>query len=519
MKKSKVLILLLFYFVFQYSFGQSKRIELQSAGSLEGTVYMGQPVRKLTRNVVFKHSGFKLYCELAYQYELKNEMEAFTNVKIIKSNDEKLFGDYMLYNGDTKLCKVSGTKVTLINKNVTLTTTQLDYNLETDLSAYYNKGKVIDNENNLDSQIGIFNKKDNLFTFYKNVVFTDGKYTIYTDTLEYNTNTKIMKFRGASKIVGPDGDMDAELGEYNSVTKLASFNGRTRIVYTDFILFADKVKFSQNSKAGYASGKVEIVSKKDSVTIYGEEAVYNGGTLTTTKVFPFALMRSISSRDTMYISADTLYAINDTVKANKNRKMFAYHKTKVFNKSFQAICDSLMYDLNDSTIKFYKDPVLWTGKNQMRGDTIIVKSKNKKIDRILFIDKAFTISKDTLDNFNQVKGKKMTAFFQKSKINNIEVKGGAETIYYALSGDTAVSGLNHVVSENLTVRFKNQKLKTIAFYKKPKAEFVPPHEINDNIIRLSGFKWREKERPNIEKVAGIYYQFIKLSNKKAKNKK
>jgi hypothetical protein len=308
--------------------------------------------------------------------------------------------------------------------------------------------------------------------------------------------------------------MDARFGEYNSMTKQSNFYGRTRIIYSDYVLYADKVRYNQFQQLGYAHGNVEIFSAKDSITFYGDEAVYKGGAISTTKIYPSALMQIVSKGDSLFVSADTLYAINDTVSEIKNKKLLAYHHTKVFNRQFQAICDSLVNDILDSTIYFFKDPVLWNEKNQMRGDTVVAVSKNKKIERIHFNRKAFSISEDTLLNYNQVRGKRMTAYFENNEIKNIFVKDDAETIYFALIGDTAVSGLNHVLAKDMNVKFENKKLKTISFYVKPKAEFVPEHEINDNIIRLAGFKWRISERPDLQKTIGKYYQNIILKNKK-----
>ncbi|MFN0049122.1 MAG: OstA-like protein [Cytophagales bacterium] len=496
-----LLLLLNSYFLL----AQSKQVELIRANSLEGTVRMGLPTRVLKGNVVFQHAGAKMYCDSSYQFQNRNDLEAFDHIKVIKSDSQKLFGDHMTYYGDQKLAKVSGSRVVLINNSLTLYTTILDYNLGTDIANYSNKGTVIDKENKLDSQFGTFYKHQNLFVFIKNVVFTDKKHTIYTDTLEYNTTTKIVKFKGPTQIVGSDGTMNSLSGQYNSITKKSKFIGRTHINYDIYILYADEVDYDQFKHFGTAKGNVEVFSSKDSVTIFGNEAKYSSGSKTNTKVYPEALMRSISAGDTLYLSSDTLYAVNDTISKTKQKKMFAYHQVKVFNKTYQAICDSLIYDAIDTSITFFKDPVLWSGKNQMRGDTIKVFSKSKKVDKVLLRTKAFSISVDTLANFNQVRGKNMTAFFETNKLKKIDVKANAETNYFALSGDTLLSGMNHVESEDLTVRFENQKLKQIAFYKKPKAKFIPPHELKDEALRLRGFKWRVKEKPDIKMVLGKYY--------------
>lgn len=498
-------------------FSQVKKVELIRANSLEGTVYMGQPIRKLKGNVVFQHAGAKMYCDSSYQYELRNDLEAFDHIRIVKSDSQSLTGDRMVYYGDQRLAKITGRKVVLINKTLNLTTTILDYNLETDIANYYNQGTVVDKENKLVSQIGTYYKHQNLFVFIKNVVFTDQKYTIYTDTMEYNTLTKIVKFRGPTRIIGPDGDMNADEGEYNSVTKESAFKGRTKINYGVYLLVADKVRYDQRLQKGIAIGNVEIFSKKDSVTIYGQQAHYSGGQTTRTKVFPQALMQMVNGGDTLFLTGDTLFALRDTVA--KIQRMHCYYKVKVFNKNMQAICDSLVNDVQDSTITFFRDPVLWNQKNQMRGDTVIVYSKNKKIDRISLRTKAFSISVDTLENFNQAKGKYIWAIFENNQIKYVNVKTDAESIYFALAGDSAVTGLNYITSDSISVRFKDKKVKNIGFYKKPTAKLIPEHEITDNDLRLGGFKWRIKERPDLPTVLGSYLTKILNDNRKKSHNK
>jgi lipopolysaccharide export system protein LptA len=499
---------------FIFAQAQDKEVKIMpTTKSLEYGTYMNQQIRKLVGNVWLRHRGTDMYSDSTYQYVLKNELEAFNHIRIVKSDSQKISGDHMNYFGDIRLAKITGTNVVLNNKSLSLYTTVLDYDMEKDEARYYNKGKVIDKENVLISDMGTFYNKQDLFVFIQNVVFTDKKYTIYTDTLEYYTETKIVKFRGATTIIGPDGAMKSNSGEYDSEKKKSKFKGRTVVNMQDFTLSADDLLYDQITKAGIASGNVELYSKKDSITIFGDYGNYwaNGG---KTKVYPQALMQSVSNkgRDTLFLSADTLLAINDTVK--KEKKMFAYHRVKIFDKTMQAICDSMVNNMIDSTITLFKDPVLWSTKNQMRGDTIKIISKDKRMDRILLRLKAFVISQDTMDNFNQVKGKNMVAKFDTNKIRKIDVKEMSECIYYAVEKDSVTTGLNALESEDMQVIFEKSKVKTIKYFKKPKGKLIPIHELKPEDERLKGFKWRLKDRPTKEVVLGKYY--IKLNQSKKK---
>jgi lipopolysaccharide export system protein LptA len=56
------------------------------------------------------------------------------------------------------------------------------------------------------------------------VVLINPDYVMNCDTLEYNTQTKISKFKGPTTIKGEDTDIYAENGWYNTDTDIAEFN-------------------------------------------------------------------------------------------------------------------------------------------------------------------------------------------------------------------------------------------------------------------------------------------------------
>jgi hypothetical protein len=117
------------------------------------------------------------------------------------------------------------------------------------------------------------------------------------------------------------------------------------------------------------------------------------------------------------------------------------------------------------------------------------------------------VSQDTLQNYNQIKGKKMTAYFNAKNIDHVVVMGNGETIYYALeekkqkAKDSTISitrntmGLNKIICSNMKINFKSGKVNNISFYISPEASFIPPHEVVDNDKTLKGFRWRGEARP------------------------
>jgi lipopolysaccharide assembly outer membrane protein LptD (OstA) len=89
----------------------------------------GSENRRVVGNVVFRHKGTMMYCNLAVQNVLSNALEAYGNVRMVQGDSITTTGDTLLYYGNTRTAKVSGRTVTLKDKKRTLTTNQLDYDM------------------------------------------------------------------------------------------------------------------------------------------------------------------------------------------------------------------------------------------------------------------------------------------------------------------------------------------------------------------------------------------------------
>jgi hypothetical protein len=115
-------------------------------------------------------------------------------------------------------------------------------------------------------------------------------------------------------------------------------------------------------------------------------------------------------------------------------------------------------------------------------------------------ENSFVISQDTIKNFNQVKGRKMVAWFEQGKLEQIDVSGNSESIYFALEADTLLVGMNKIIGSDLKIKFDSNEVKDIYVYVKPQADFIPPHEITKEKKFLENFSWRISERPSLEQV-------------------
>ncbi len=467
-------------------------VELVQAGALEGTTFRGLEVRKLTQNVILKNGNVMLYCDTAYQFVANQNVEAYGHVKVVENGNFEVTGKKMVFVKATNVAVVTGDVVLTTKDGSRLTTPMMDYDFKNKVMHYYGGGEINDKGSVLKSQFGHYDINSKIMTFKKDVKIKGQDFESESDTLRYDTQSKIAYFLSPTKIKSKDGNLITEKGEYNTATKKSKFTGRTSILKDDFSVSANQLDYDEVSGYGYAVGNVKIISLKDSVEVIGEEAEYKGRSYL--RVNNNAILKLLVSGDTMFIRADTLLSIDDTIKNIKILR--AFNHAKILKSDFSAICDSLVYNRVDSLIYFYKDPVLWSNKSQLTADSIRVTMRQNKIDKLFMNQNSFIISEDSARNLNQVKGKNMIAQFANSKISKVDIDGNGESIYFAMDKDSIFVGVNKISCSKMVVRFgdKNQP-KTFTFVKKPEAQFIPPKQLSDMDKKLKGFKWRIIEMP------------------------
>lgn len=172
----------------------------------------------------------------------------------------------------------------------------------------------------------------------------------------------------------------------------------------------------------------------------------------------------------------------------------------------QGVSDSMAYMMQDSMIFFYHNPILWSEGNQIVADTIFMEMKNGKMDKLNMRNKAFTINQDTVKNFNQIKGRNMTAYLKNDKMDKILVEGNGESIYFAVDDETLeLIGLNKILCSSMRIQFLNGEMNDITFYKDPEGRFIPPHEIAEPETRLKDFNWQIDKKPSLRDVLGKHF--------------
>lgn len=455
--------------------------------------------QKLTGNVVFTQNQTTIYCDSAYLYKEQNSVEAFGRVRITEGDSVTVTSRRLEYDGNTKKARLRDNVVFVKLGTATLYTDQLDYDRPANMAYYYDGGKLVDSINTLTSVRGYYDVNSNMASFKRDVHVENPDYTMTSDSLQYNSRTKVVYFRTPTTAVDKEGrTFIYEGGEYDTRTKQSDFTEGIA-ESPSYQLKGNDWRLDRVRQLYQVRGDVEMISKEENLIIYSQAVDYYKDA-EITKVFNNAWVAKVTDDlDTLFITADTLVSIDSEIPENK--RLLAYHNVKIYKKDMQGVADSLAYITADSIIHFYRDPVLWNTGNQMTADSVSMLIENNTISKIFLVRNAFVVSQDTLGNFNQIKGRDMTAEFKDGNIQQVIVRGNGESLYFVFDeDDLTFTGINRIICSNILIRFREGKVHDLNFYVQPDASFVPPHELTEDMKTLKGFSWREDIRPAREDV-------------------
>lgn len=451
---------------------------------------MKEDAQFLQGNVVFRHDSSYMYCDSAYFFETTNSLEAFSNVRMEQGDTLFVYGNYLFYDGDTQIAYLRE-NVRMENGQVTLFTDSLNYERIPDIGYYFDGGLIVDSLNELSSYYGQYSPATKLAVFNDSVRLENPNFTLYSDTLHYDTESKIATILGPSIIVSDSGTIHSSRGWFNTEANTSVLLDRSEVYTGDRVLIGDSISYNKESGFGEAFGNMLLRDTAQKVTLEGQYGYYNE---LTEYAFATDSARFLeySQGDTLYLHADTLQM--STVDSTA-REIKAFHGVRFYRTDMQGVCDSMQFNTSDSVLYMYREPILWNQQYQLYGDTIVVYMNDSTIDYAHVIQFAFAAEHLDSTYYNQLKGNDLKAYFEGQSVRQIDVEGNAESIYYPLDGQGAKIGLNDTKSGFLTIWLKDNKLDKLKIWPSPQGNMIPIPDLKPEQKTLKDFFWFDYLRP------------------------
>ncbi|MDP3144647.1 MAG: OstA-like protein [Bacteroidota bacterium] len=448
----------------------------------------------LTNNAVFEHDGAILNCDTAWLYDKENRMDASGHIVITKGDSIKVTGGKLQYDGKTKLASLQNS-VTCTEKDMVLTTNILTFDVGNSIANYYDGGKIVNKENVLTSKNGHYYSATKDLAFHYDVVLTNPKYTMNSDTLRYNTISKTAYFFGPSIIFSKTDYIYCENGWYDTNKEKAQFSVNALLVTSQQKLTGDSLFYDRNAQIGRAYRNVRLIDTSQKSIIFGGYAEFkqkqSEALITINPIYA-----RIVDNDTLFIAADTLYHRDlDSVDNFLN----AYHNVKIYKSDVQGRADSASLNTKDSLLQLFKSPVLWSTKSQATAKLIKVFIGKNSINGFKLENNAFLIQQaDSINKFNQFSGRSVEGFIQNDTIRKVIVLGNAEMLYY-VKNKNKLAGLNKTTCTDINMWFKNGDIDRVTLKPNVKGVITPIKDVDAEEAKLKGFNWQYDKRPKSKK--------------------
>lgn len=405
-----------------------------------------------------------------------------------------LYGDRLFYDGMSQIAQMR-MNVRMENRTTTLLTDSLNYDRVYNLGYFFDGGTLMDEQNVLTSEWGEYSPATKQSVFNYNVKLVNPKFTLTSDTLGYNTATKIANIVGPSDIWSDNNHIYSERGIYNTQTGQADLYDRSVLINEGKQLTGDTLFYDRNLGIGKAFHNMVMTDTVNRNMMTGDYGYYD-----EKNDYAFATRRAVaidySQGDSLFLHADTL--MMQTFYQNTDsmyREMKAFHKVRFYRQDVQGVADSLVFSTVDTCLTMYKDPVLWQKNQQLLGEQINIYMNDSTIDWAHVINQALSVEQIDSTLYNQVSGKEMKAYFKDKQMRKVEVIGSVRVVYYPMDSDSTLIGMNVSETSNLDLYLKDQKLERMVMKPKSTGTLYPMTQIPVDKKKLANFVWFDYLRP------------------------
>ncbi len=480
---------------------QSNKVFLENADLLTANEARSTDYQVLKGNVRFRRNDMYMFCDSAYFYAETSSLDAFGNVRMTQGDTLWVYSDVLHYYGDQGVAELRN-NVRLENRSTTLLTDALDYEINSNVGYYFDGGTIVDNRNNteLSSKYGRYELDTKQAEFSRDVHLVNDRYEMFTDLLDYNTQTHIAHITSETFIVSDSNTINTTNGWYNTSADDATLYERALITAKDGkTLQGDTVYYNRKRNYGEARGNVVITDPSNKVILDGGYG-YHDDNAHYSYVTRRARAREFSQKDTIYLHADTLctlinHVVNDSVN-DSVRVLRAFNQVRFYRSDVQGICDSLQLSEADTIINMYRHAVVWNLKRQISGDEINIHLNDSAADWATLPTGGLMAEHLGEVYYDQLSGKKMKAWFEEKELRRLDVDGNVQVIMFPQEDDSTYNKMVNAESSYLRLNLKaKQEVDRITMWPEVSGSVTPLFLAKSSELYLPQFHWYDMLRP------------------------
>jgi lipopolysaccharide export system protein LptA len=286
--------------------------------------------------------------------------------------------------------------------------------------------------------------------------------------------------------------LTAKRGVYWANDKRAFFNGDVHVVDSTSSTWSDTLTYFENEEKSIAVGRVRVTSPENNMTVFGDSVLHFDKTKSTVVPKNPRLMQIDTSAagvvDTLLIVSQFMESYQDTL-----QRFIARRHVEMARSDFSARCGEAIYFLKRDRIVMRLQPVVWNAGNQVTGDSIVITTKDRKLQSVYVRGRAMAVSRSDsafAARFDQLSAREITMWFVNSKVDRINADRTATSLYYLFDG-TAPNGANRSSGDRIIMEFLAGKIDRIRIVGGVEGKYYPERMIakHEREYNLDGFKW------------------------------
>jgi len=259
-------------------------------------------------HVIMEQGKTKFFCDSVVVNKRKNIAEAFGNVHINDNDSIDIYSQYLIYHLDTKVAQVRKA-VRMTDGKGTLTSDELQYDSKSRTGVYTTGGKIINGKTTITSKEATYYADMKDIYFKRDVKLRDPSYNLDSDSLLYNTDTQLSTFITKTIITDSSGgNIVTTEGSYDMKHRRATFGKRAVIRDGKGVtVTGDDIYTDDSTGNTIITGNGIYIDTVQKISILANRMVANKKTnqfLAT----QHPLMIIQQDKDSIYVSADTLFS-------------------------------------------------------------------------------------------------------------------------------------------------------------------------------------------------------------------
>jgi lipopolysaccharide assembly outer membrane protein LptD (OstA) len=391
----------------------------------------------------------------------------------------------------------------------TLAAPWIAHNFETNVSTFGGGGALTTSDasgiaaEHIVSQSGHYHAQSRAFTFTGDVVAAVDSIEMRTDQMRYNPDTRKLAWRSPAHITRPSGwaesergalDLEAGTGWFASraLASVDSLGAPARVLDDGLLITGDSLVFADSTGAAYGvlTRQAQLADTAGTYHLWADSVQWQASGI----ILKGSARAHIMEADTMKLAAPWI-AIDDSP---VGRVVRARGDALLRSSDIVAASSALDWDEETGQVELQGAPVLWSGPDQLTGDSMTVVLFENRPQSLHVRGHAMVATEvdSVATRHHQVAGRTLDGRFVDGVLARVDLFGNGRTLYFAPpeSGPSPIWSANRAECRHIGMDLADGELQRIVLYDAPNGtltSFLADSGASEVAAPLDGFVRRQ----------------------------